>query len=493
MRSDAAVVKRQQQEAIYEARMANEMDSFKTNQKALFENKTAAVIRANNVRSKAQAMKAQHQEQLQKRRAILAEKLAEEQQALEQEMVDREETPQQRTEKMAARAYELKKRREDERKQQVQDKLYQQWRGGLDEVRIMDSKIVQLQTIADRDAQLDEKAARAVEDKEHHDFYDKLWHEGYLAKIEREKQEKEAEKERKTQMVKILEIQKQMKETRVQEDKAQEAVEAEEMKKIWAAEEQAEKEEKVNVIIRAREERAKTDKYMAVQQAFRDQEEQAEKDFDKAFVQAVLDREKMVADIEEAERKKANQKARAFTEALKIEMAKKAESEQDLVRLQHEESERQWQKRYDKWEKEELARRTLMEEVYADRAAQLQHKEELRAKLKDDLAAEKAQIDQEQARLDALEAKKQEDAQVMYDKRRDGLYRQMEHIQVTKQRKAHQEAIEKRQSAMAENKISRAVEKESVQSKKMMADILEKRNAALAAKKTPTSTAPWDK
>ncbi|CAK0910825.1 unnamed protein product [Prorocentrum cordatum] len=113
---------------------------------------------------------------------------------------------------MAARAYELKKRREDERKAIVQEKLYQQWRSGLDDVRVMDSKIVTLKTIADRDAQLDEKAARAEEEKRHHEFYDKLWHEGYLAKIEREKLEKEAEKERKAQMIKVLEIQRKMKE-----------------------------------------------------------------------------------------------------------------------------------------------------------------------------------------------------------------------------------------------------------------------------------------
>merc|ERR1740138_2000964 len=214
-RADRAVIQRQKQEFMHEGRMANLAEEFKTNQKALFENKTAAVIRANNVRGKALAMRRQHEEQLQNRRALLADKLAEERQALEQEMIDKEETPQQRTEKMAARAYELKKRREDERKAIVQDKLYQQWRSGLDEVRVMDSQIVQLQTIADRDAQLDERAARAVEEKKHHEFYDKLWHEGYLAKVERERLEKEAEQVRKAQMIKVLEIQKSMKTQRV--------------------------------------------------------------------------------------------------------------------------------------------------------------------------------------------------------------------------------------------------------------------------------------
>jgi trichoplein keratin filament-binding protein len=469
-RADQAILKRQQEEFVHESRMANEADSFKFNQKALFENKTAAVIRSNNVRDKALAMRRQHEEHLQNRRALLADKLAEERQALEQEMVDKE----------------------DERKAIVQDKLYQQWRSGLDDVRVMDSNIVQLQTIADRDAQLDEKAVRAEEEKRHHEFYDKLWHEGYLAKIEREKLEKEAEKERKAQMINVLEIQRKMKEDRVEEERVQEAYEASEVKKVWAAQEQAEKDALVLVRIRAREDRAKTDEYMAVQKAHRDAEEREEKGFDKAFVEEVIARERRLAEIEEAEKKKANQKARAFTEALKIEMARKAESEEQLVRLQHEESERQWQKRYDKWEKEELARRKLMEEVYADRARQLQQKEELRAKLKTELVEDKAMIDEEQKRLDGLEAARLEGEKALLKKQQESYLRQMDHQQVARQRREHQDAIEKRQSAMAENKISRAVEKERVESQKMMADILEKRNAVLAAKKSGT-VAPWDK
>merc|ERR1712228_591090 len=133
--------------------------------------------------------------------------------------------------------------------------------------------------------------------------------------------------------------------------------------------------------------------------------------------------------------KKANQKARAFTEALKIEMARKAESEEQLVRLQHEESERQWQKRYEKWEKEELTRRKLMEELCDDRASQLQHKEELRARLKDELAQEKFAIDQEQSRLEAIEVKRLEGEKAMMRRQQENLFRQMDYQQVARQRR----------------------------------------------------------
>merc|ERR1712066_310082 len=109
----------------------------------------------------------------------------------------------------------------DERKAVVQEKLYQQWRAGIDDLRSMDSQIVELRTIADRDFQLDEKAIVAAEEKAHDEFYDKLWHEGYLAKIERGEREKEMKRERNAQQTRTLGVQLEMKQGRVLEEKTQ--------------------------------------------------------------------------------------------------------------------------------------------------------------------------------------------------------------------------------------------------------------------------------
>merc|ERR1712190_373532 len=103
------------------------------------------------------------------------------------------------------------------------------------------------------------------------------------------------------------------------------------------------------------------------------------------------------------EKRRAKKKAIEFTEALKVEMARKAESEEQLIKLQHEESERQWAKRYAAWEKEELARRALMEEVYNDRANQVQLKQEMRDQLKDEMERERVMAENEVKRLEAIE------------------------------------------------------------------------------------------
>merc|ERR1719478_2099574 len=118
-----------------------------------------------------------------------------------------------------------------------------------------------------------------------------------------------------------------------------------------------------------------------VQRKMKEEEEVQEKQQDMAFVLSVMAREKALAEQEEAEKQKARQKAIEFTEALKVEMARKAESE--------------WQKRYAQWEKEEIARRKLLEEVYTDRAEQVELKEKVRMHVKNEVVEDRKRVDLE--------------------------------------------------------------------------------------------------
>merc|ERR1719229_2037511 len=102
-----------------------------------------------------------------------------------------------------------------------------------------------------------------------------------------------------------------------------------------------------------------------------------------------------MAEREEAEKTKAKKKAIEFTEALKLEMARKVESEEELIKLQKEESERQWAKRYAAWEKEELARRALMEEVYHDREEQAKERDMVESEIKRLEAIEQERVEGE--------------------------------------------------------------------------------------------------
>mmetsp|Transcript_9127 Transcript_9127/g.20320 ORF Transcript_9127/g.20320 Transcript_9127/m.20320 type:complete len:498 (-) Transcript_9127:208-1701(-) len=491
VRADRAIRQRQKTEKALEHRAAEVLDQFKVETKGGWENRMDGVIRTNLVKSKIDGIANQQRSSLQERRAKLAALLSEEQKAYEQEMIDMEEAPAQRFERMASRAYELKKRREDERQAIVKEKLYQQWRAGQDELRTMDSQITQLKVISDRDHQLVEKEHRRVAEKDYDKVFDQLWYEGYLAKIEREELEKELKKERLGEQQRILGIQLDMKAHRVATDKEKGEKEATQMKALWAQQEREEKEALAREKVLARENRKKADEFIAVQQAKRAKEAQDEEDFDKAFVAGVLERERKVAAMEEFEKQKAKKKAIEFTEALKIEMAKNAEDEEELVRLQHEEAERQWAKKYAQWEKEELARRKLMHEVYTDRAQQVQLKKDLRATLKDELKQERKRIDDEVSRLDELAGGREGAESTIAKKHQEELFRQMDYHQVQKHRQLQQHAIEQRQAAIAEEKIRRAVNQEKVKSRQIMKDVLDARHANRAAQ--PQVTAPWDK
>merc|ERR1719352_1871688 len=140
------------------------------------------------------------------------------------------------------------------------------------------------------------------------------------------------------------------------------------MKELWASADKEQREQHEREKIARAVERKKVDAFMYIQRAEREAKEAQEKQEDRQFVQSVLAKERALAEKEEADRQRAIAQAHEANEALKVEMARKAENENELIRLQNEESEKQWQKRYVLWEKEENARRTLMMEVYEDRA-----------------------------------------------------------------------------------------------------------------------------
>jgi len=164
-------------------------------------------------------------------------------------------------EKMAVRAYDMKKRREDERKQVVQEKLYQQWRESLDELRQQDSKLVELKTLAARDQQLGDKAEQKARDDEEDAMYAQLWIEGYQAKVEREEREKDVKRDRNELQKKTLGMQPEVRERREADEARVADIERQETKALWAAQEVEEKEKVEREKVFAREERKKMDEF----------------------------------------------------------------------------------------------------------------------------------------------------------------------------------------------------------------------------------------
>ncbi len=57
----------------------------------------------------------------------------------------------------------------------MQEKLYQQWRSSIDELRRADSKLFELETVATRDAQTSDKWEASVKQKEEDAIFNALW------------------------------------------------------------------------------------------------------------------------------------------------------------------------------------------------------------------------------------------------------------------------------------------------------------------------------
>merc|ERR1712151_654790 len=186
--------------------------------------------------------------------------------------------------------------------------------------------------------------------------------------------------------------------------------------------------------------------------------------------------------MEEEERQMAKKKAVEYTQALKVEMAKKAASEEELIRLQNEESEKQWAKRYAGWEKEELARRALMSEVYSDRAEQVRQRQQMRDQLTADQDHERQMIQEEIARLENVEHQREVAEKMIGKRHQEELFRQMDFHQVQRHRQLQQHAIEQRQAAIAEEKIRRAVAVEKKKAEDIMKDVTTKRAQASLAR-----------
>jgi len=494
VRADQLIIARQKKELKEEAAINDNVAVNKVFAKCLWENKTNQTIIDNQVKGYVGELHARRKAELDKRREKLSIMLKAERAMYENELKEREETPQQRMDKMALRGWELKKRREDERKKLVQEKLYQQWRSSMDELRTADSKLFELETMAARDWQVEEKQRKNDMDDAERAVYDALWQEGYMAKVEREERENALKAFRSGEATETLDQQVAFKRAHEASEREQLLAEKEHMRQLWDQAEREQREQTEREKIAAAVERKKVDAFMYIQKAQREKEEQEEKDMDRQFVQSVLAKERALAEKEEADRQRAIRQAHEFNEALKMEMVKNAESEADLIRLQNEEQERQWQKRYKQWEAEELARRNLMQEVYEDRAKQVEMKSAERARAMEERGKDADRMRMDNERLEALEQEKEMTEALLRKRHQEELFRQMDFHQVQRHRELQQHAIEQRQAMIAEEKLQRALEAEKKKQHQMAEDIFAKRAANLEKMHgTATVTAPWDK
>merc|ERR1712216_633194 len=143
---------------------------------------------------------------------------------------------------------------------------------------------------------------------------------------------------------------------------------------------------------------------------------------------------------------------------LKEDMQQQAESEDLFEKLMEAESERQWQKRFEQWGNEELARRKLLEEVYYDRARQVAHKQSLQEDAKKEVLEDRRRLDEELDRLTKFDDVKVQAEAALQKRNQEELFRQMDFHQVQRHRELQQTMLEQRTALRAEEKFAKAME-----------------------------------
>jgi len=505
--SDRAIIQRQRKDAQYERLVSSNLEQKRVENKADWENKTSAIMRENAIQRRTADIMRQRNDSIVDRKARLAQLLRQEQSDYELEMAANEETPQERVKKMTQRAYELKAKRENERQRVVQEKLYQQWREGVDELRYADSQLFKMEVLAARDQQVFEKAHRGDEEAEADRYYNKLWNEGYKAKFEREVREKQFRTEKNHEMKLELEAQVARKEREAELEREKSKKEGEETLALSIAAVKEEEEKQRQIAENARLNRKKAD-------IIGEQQKKAKEDA--AAAEAALDLQYKLENIKALENEGADLAAKAASmkdEALR-DLSLRAEKKKQLIienremeAKQIQENLNQWAKRAEKWEKEDDYRQQLLESTYEGREEQVLRKAAERQAMIDQVVEERKVLDAKIEVLDKEEESKVGEAEKLRKEQQDGLYRQMDFHQVQRMREMQQFKLERRQAEIQEQKLQLAVKQEKKKLEIISKEIIEARERQEMERKKIDAererlkkeaqankpVAPWDK
>lgn len=371
---------------------------------AHFEQRTQARIEQRTAKARVARSKAALDADLDRRRRRLADLLEDEQEAFEREIESSFETPEQRKERLFARAKALRAAREEERKKRVEELNFQRLRESTDDLRSLDSRAVLLRATEERASQLEEAeeakrkaAAEAV-------IHNAKWEELRLKKIEREKREAREAAARNEDMVLALEAQRRLRTEILDTEKKAEDDNAKRMLSQWAAEEQAERDAIKAKAEAAAEERLRVRLDNEVTAARRAKEAGKEAEEDEARLRATLEREAAEDRAEAEEHERRRLEAIEHRKRLEEQMAVEKEEANELDALYAAEQDKEWGKREAQWRAESDAREALMRDVDASRRENIAKKEAAAKKAREEDAIRAIKNKEEMVKEEAEQA-----------------------------------------------------------------------------------------
>lgn len=400
---DARIIKLRDYEEKNKVLLNHVQDNLRVHQRATWENHTDAVIKKNMIVKKYEQLMDQAKSKLDARRRRLAEKLAAEQQQLQLELKDHQETGADRREKMIARARALYEEREAERLEIANEKMYEAWREGCDPLRYQLMKKVVRDVTAERQTQLDEKAARKATEMAEKKYYDEMYEAERMKKEQRHLVDKQRRKVLEENQVNVLNEQTAANRERRAAEKEALAVEVAALKAKWKRDDdeaQAQAEARLAAAKKMGEELLKLNLEMQARRAAEQAKEAAE---DFAIVQEAMLQAKQEEDRLQEQAIRAAEDSKVFREHLMLMMQKESADNSERDRLIQEAEDLYNKKRQDEDDRYQAARQRLLQEVLVTRDAQVQEKAKLGAISAQEHAYERAKLKAEMERVAKIE------------------------------------------------------------------------------------------
>lgn len=409
------------------------------------------------------ALKMRDQQILQQRRAKLRALLAEDEELFRLELESLKETSQQKAHRMLTHARDLKRDREQRRRQFAQDQYARQWRLGCDELRTIDSDRFAAHCHQEVGVQRMERMQRGHTEREE----ERVWSEkSEFDRRARAKRDQAEAADRRQKLVEnktaLLDQMQELENRRQQEtnQREQDRLEFQNQMEFEATLARIRQQEQLDLKRKQQQEVVHFNTHILAERRAAKQRQLEEE-------QRVINR-KMAEFKEETEQRATDKEAlrreiARYQQFLKDQAASEAAIEKEMERMVAADLAKSNGKRDAQWERERLAREKLMQDVYAGRAQQMQEKQMDQVKRDAELQLEKEAAEREIAKARMLEMQEEKEEKAREQARRYDLEKQIAFNKQQQNYAIHQRNKEREFADQAEAQYRSFLEQEKRQ------------------------------
>ncbi|KAF0682695.1 Aste57867_25213 [Aphanomyces stellatus] len=395
-------------------------------------------------------LKNQDESNLASRRLKLASLFNAEMDLWKQMCLENIETPEERKQKMVARASELKEKREAARKAYVDEKRLQQYRESCDDNRSLESAHVVAQVVQEREKQLLERQRQVAEAEEYEARMALLWAEDKAKKDTRDKADLDRIAANNHEVKSILDVQVSLFHDRQAEEAALKEQEDRELLATWKVHEQIENELDLEIkrsaIARAKD----VKKFNEKRSELYAREARQEREYDQELLRLALRQEAETEARERELQEKFKRDQLEYQAMLRKQMATEAEDLSYLDAIRKKMEDEVWAKRDAEHQAEQEAREELLAQVLKSRTDQMARKAHRKVQ---DAAADAAYMARMQRESDEAlhkELEEQERRKVEAKKNQVDIVAQKAQMKVLEEKEKQAEFLDMKRMVLAE-------------------------------------------